>query len=71
MSSVSISPDGKWLISGSLDSYVCIWDMHTGLHQCTLEHVVSIRTVDFSPVENYIVIGSDDGFVTLWKYERV
>lgn len=47
------------------------WTVMSVYGTCTLEHVVSIRTVDFSPVENYIVIGSDDGFVTLWKYERV
>jgi glucose repression regulatory protein TUP1 len=66
--SIAISPDGKWVITGSMDRRVCVWDMRTAMLQCTLEgHKDSVWEVGFSPVGDFITAGSVDGFVTLWK----
>ena len=72
MRSAAISPDGKWVVTGSSDRRVRIWNMHTAVRHCTLDwHVDELWAVDFSPVGNYIATGSKDGVVTLWRYKMV
>jgi WD40 repeat protein len=45
--------------------------MRTAVLQCTLEgHEDVVWEVGFSPYGNYITTGSEDGFVTLWKYHE-
>jgi WD40 repeat protein len=45
--------------------------MRTAVLQCTLEgHEDVVWDVGFSPYGNYITTGSEDGFVTLWKYHE-
>jgi len=69
--SVAISPDSRWVISGSSDGTARIWDMVDATLQCTLvghENVVS--SVDFSPTGNYMACGSWDGKVLVWRYNE-
>ena len=47
--SVSYSPDGRTLASGSEDSTVRLWDVATGTLKNTLEHTSAIRSVIYSP----------------------
>ena len=73
--SVSYSPDGTKIISGSLDKTIKIWDANTGQCLKTLEgHSDCVLSVSFSPNGKYIVSGgskenpgkyfwSDDKFV--------
>jgi WD40 repeat protein len=70
--SIAISPDGKWVITGSMDRRVCVWDMGTAILQCTLEgHEDTVWEVGFSPIGGLITTGDLGGFVTLWKYKTV
>jgi len=49
VSSVAFSHDGLWLVSGSGDGTVRIWDAETGVVQRTLEgHLDSVSSVAFS-----------------------
>ena len=65
--SVSFSPDGATLASGSWDGTVKLWDVATGEIIATLEgHTDVVRSVSFSPDGATLASGAGDGTVKLW-----
>jgi WD40 repeat protein/tRNA A-37 threonylcarbamoyl transferase component Bud32 len=65
--SVSYSPDGTRIASGSGDMTIKIWDASTGTELSTLnghEHVIS--SVSFSPNGTRIASGSRDKSIKIW-----
>ena len=71
ISTVAFSPSGKYVVSGSTDSTVRIWDSETGqIMRGPLEgHTGSIRSVAFSPDERHIVSCSADQTIRIWDFE--
>ncbi|KAJ2933545.1 hypothetical protein H1R20_g3565, partial [Candolleomyces eurysporus] len=69
--SVAISPDGKRIVSGSLDGTIRIWDMETGAQvgEPLLGHRGDINSVAISPDGKLIVSGSDDETIRVWDAE--
>ena len=67
VSSVSFSPDGKRLASGSSDQTVKVWDAATGQETLTLKgHTSVVASVAFSPDGKRIVSGSGDQTLKVW-----
>ena len=65
--SVSFSPDGKRIVSGSFDKTVKVWDAQTGQETLTLKgHSDTVLSVSFSPDGKRIVSGSSDHTVKVW-----
>ena len=65
--SVSFSPDGTTLASGSRDSTVKLWDVATHTNIATLEgHRGNVNSVSFSPDGALLASGSYDRTVKLW-----
>ena len=63
--SVSFSPDGRTLASGSDD--IRLWDARSGAHIRTLTgHTSWVNSVSFSPDGRTLASGSDDASVLLW-----
>ena len=67
VNSVSLSPDGRTLASGSPDGTIKLWDMATQQSITTLdEHTGVVRSVSFSK-DGTLASGSWDGTVKLWN----
>jgi WD40 repeat protein len=68
--SVSFSPDGQRILSGSDDQSIRVWDAQTGemLAMPLVGHGF-IVAVSFSPDGKRIVSGSSDGTVRIWDAE--
>jgi WD40 repeat protein/serine/threonine protein kinase len=66
--SVSFSPDGRRLASGSSDGTVRVWDLATGGELLVLRgHEKGVQGVSFSPDGRRIASGSEDGTVRVWE----
>ena len=65
VNSVSFSPDGSMLASGSWDDTIRLWDVATGAPLRTLEgHTSDVNSVSFSPDGSMLASGSWD--IRLW-----
>ena len=65
---VSWSPDGKYIVSGSKDNTIKIWDASTGTHVRTLEgHTSWVYSVAWSPDSKYIASSSWDKTIKVWN----
>ncbi|MBE9225183.1 WD40 repeat domain-containing protein [Phormidium sp. LEGE 05292] len=68
VNSVSFSPDGKTLASGSFDGTIKLWNLATGREIRTLKgHNSYVYSVSFSPDGNTLASGSDDKTIKLWN----
>jgi WD40 repeat protein len=70
VSSLRVSPDGKILISGSVDKTIKIWNLATGKLLRTLKgHGDEVLAVNLSPDGKIIASGSVDTTIKLWHLE--
>jgi len=68
--SVALSPDGKWVMSGSKDRGVQFWDPETGDAQLMLQgHKNSVISVAPSPKVGLFATGSGDMKARIWSYK--
>jgi WD40 repeat protein len=67
--SVAFSPDGKHIVSSSLDETIRLWDAQTG--QSALEpmtgHSDSVNSVAIFSDGKHIVLGSENKTTQLWE----
>jgi len=67
VSSVAVSPDGKWAASGSDDKTVKIWDLEIGECRATLKgHEDEVNSVALTPDGRRVLSGSSDKSVRVW-----
>jgi WD40 repeat protein len=65
---LAYSPDGKRLVSGSLDGTVIVWDLATGRPLLSFRgHAASVLAVALSPDGKRLVTGGDEAPATVWE----
>jgi WD40 repeat protein len=70
---VRYTPDGKFLISGSRDARLKVWDAETGYLQVAevVAHLYAINHLDFSPDGKHFVTCSMDKSIKVWDAEKL
>ena len=68
VTSVAISPDGQFLVSGSFDKTVKVWELPSGalLHSLD-DHSQGVGSVTISPNGHNLASGSGIGKIRLWQ----
>ena len=66
--SLSISPDNEYLISGSYDGTIRLWNLHTKTCFSVYKgHFCPVLCVKFSPISHYFASGGCDKTARLWS----
>jgi WD40 repeat protein len=70
VNTVVISPDGQTLISGSTDTTIKLWNLHTGelLHTLT-GHSAAVVSVAINPDKQTLASSSTDGIINIWNLQ--
>ncbi|MFC1634707.1 DUF4062 domain-containing protein, partial [Planctomycetota bacterium] len=65
---VAVTPDGRYVVSGSNDKTLRVWELASGLVVHTLAgHASSVFAVAVTPDGQYVVSGSADGTLMVWE----
>ena len=67
VNSVAFSPDGKHVVSGSIDNTARVWEASTGREVARMTHDGVVWSVAFSPDGKYVISGSEDNTVRVWE----
>ena len=70
---VRYTPDGQFLISGSRDARLKVWDAASGYLQSAevVAHLYAINHLDFSPNGKHFVTCSMDKSIKVWDAEKL
>jgi WD40 repeat protein len=67
VTSVGLSPNGRWVVTGSADGAARIWDLESEMEiRSLVGHLEIVNAVAFSPDGRRVLTGSEDGTAKIW-----
>lgn len=70
--SVTVTPDSKYILSGSKDQCLHVWDAATGTVQLMVKaHTNSVISIAPSPRGSLIASGGGDSLAKVWRYKEL
>ncbi|MCX5842562.1 MAG: caspase family protein, partial [Deltaproteobacteria bacterium] len=69
--SVAYSPDGKYVLSGSIGGIIDLWDISLGKSIRTVKIGRPVRALSFSSDGEYALSGGSDNIVRLWNAKNL
>ncbi|MEM7033702.1 MAG: hypothetical protein AAF629_29425, partial [Chloroflexota bacterium] len=64
VSAVTVTPDGHWIVSGSHDATVKVWDLTTGIEIRTLANPAdAVHAATITPDGQHVISGSYEGIL--------
>ncbi|NES63823.1 MAG: WD40 repeat domain-containing protein [Okeania sp. SIO2D1] len=70
VNAVAVTPDGKFIISGSSDSTVKVWDLNTGEELLLGGHSSPVNALAVTPDGKKVISGASDNTVIVWNLEK-
>src|SRR5262249_20697214 len=68
--SAAVSPDGRWVVSGSQDGFVTVWDAASGQRRFDFQaHEKHVRCVAFQSEGRLLATASWDGYAKVWPFD--
>jgi WD40 repeat protein len=68
VNAVAITPDSRFIVSGSSDKTVRVWRLPTGELLATLtQHGGAVNAIAVSPNQRWFVSGGSDGQIYVWQ----
>ncbi|WPP48055.1 WD40 repeat domain-containing protein [Catalinimonas niigatensis] len=69
---LTYSPDYRWLLSGSRDAHLKVWNVneHYELQESIVAHMYCINHIEYSPEGKYFATCSMDKSVKIWDSEQ-
>jgi WD40 repeat protein len=69
---LTYSPDYRWLLSGSRDAHLKVWDVHEHyqLHESIVAHMYCINHIAYRPDGKYFASCSMDKSIKIWDAEH-
>jgi WD40 repeat protein len=67
VTSLAISPNGRWMATGGFDKTIILWEAATGYQLLTLTgHDARVQSISFSLDGRWLASGSDDKTIKIW-----
>ncbi len=69
---IAVSRNGRWLLTGSVDKTVRLWDLHSpeiGESRPLHAHQSAVRLAQISPDSRWAATTDDDGQIVLWDLQ--
>ena len=70
--SVAASPDGRFVVSGSMDKTIAVWDLEKkSLHCRFVAHKAPVTALTITKNNKYIVSAFQDSVIRVWAFEKL
>ena len=71
VNTLAVTPEGKWVITGSDDNSLKVWNLETKEELFTLkDHTSSVKSLALTPDSKWVISGSYDHTIKVWNLDK-